>query len=91
MSPARSQPEAVDQDKHGHPRAHNADSANPAPVKRSALGPAGRPPGDRTPELALTHNQVAEPRPPPNNFTHTSLTRPDCTDKRNSELVGIRG
>ena len=39
MSPARSQPEAVDQDKHGHPRLHNADSANPAPVKRSALGP----------------------------------------------------
>ena len=46
-------------------RAHNANSANPAPVKRSALGPAGRPPGDRTPELALTHNEVPEPTRPP--------------------------
>ena len=46
-------------------RAHtNADSAQPpAPVKRYALGPSGRPPDDRTPPLALDHNHVAGDRP----------------------------
>jgi hypothetical protein len=37
-------------------RAHQppSDSASTAPVKRSALGPAGRPPGERAPPPALT-------------------------------------
>jgi len=41
-------------------RAHTAtiDSAITAPVKRSALGPAGRPPGDSSPLPALNRNEV---------------------------------
>jgi hypothetical protein len=43
-------PRAEDRDKAGRPRAHTlSDSAATAPVKRSALGPAGRPRGDRAP------------------------------------------
>ena len=42
-------------------RAHtHADSASSAPVKRYALGPTGRPPGDRAPPPALEHNDVGE-------------------------------
>jgi hypothetical protein len=38
-------------------RAHTpTSSASTAPVKRFALGPAGRPTGDRAPPLALHHN-----------------------------------
>jgi hypothetical protein len=41
-------------------RAHTPPpSASTAPVKRFALGPPGRPRGDRAPPLALNHNQVA--------------------------------
>jgi hypothetical protein len=42
----------------GHTQPIN--SAATAPVKRSALGPPGRPPGDRAPPLALPGNEVAE-------------------------------
>ena len=85
MSPARSQPEVVDRDKHGHPRAHNADSASPASLSnapRSALRAALRVTGRRS----WRSHTTRWPSPPghPNDFTNRSLTRPDCTDKRNS-------
>ena len=35
-------------------RAHTTHSASTAPVKRYALGPPGRPAGDRAPPLALS-------------------------------------
>jgi hypothetical protein len=65
MSPAQHTPRVVDQDKHGRPRAHKRHSASTTPVKRSALGPPGRPTGDRRPPLALDDNewsQWSEPR-----------------------------
>jgi hypothetical protein len=46
-------------------RAHTPrNSASTAPVKRSALGPQGRPTGDRAPPLALDHNEWSEDEPP---------------------------
>ena len=67
-------------------RAHtNADSASTAPVKRSALGPPGRPAGDKHPLPALDHNQLVRNRPTTRttfDFHPGDLTRPDCTDKR---------
>ena len=72
MSPTRSQPEIVDRDKHGHPRAHNADSASPAPVKRSALSPP--PAALRVTERRSWRSHTTRwPSPPghPNNFTPT--------------------
>ena len=69
MSPTPgSQPESRTEISMGT-RAHtNADSASTAPVKRSALGPAGRPTGDRTPPPALNHTKVA--RRLPRNHQH---------------------
>ena len=58
-------------------RAHTPGSANPAPVKRSALGPAGRPTGDRAPPLAQDCNEVIGPNPTTsNNFNPQRLDRP---------------
>jgi hypothetical protein len=58
-------------------RAHTTPIApGPAPVKRSALGPAGHPPGDRTPKLALTHNEVAGPTRPPPTSHQQELVKP---------------
>ncbi len=68
MSPARSHPGPWTEIRPGA-RAHTLSfgSAVPAPVKRSALGPAGRPRGDRAPPPALprpsrvagaTHNNI---------------------------------
>jgi hypothetical protein len=67
MSPTRSHPGPWTEIRLGA-RAHApSDSAGTAPVKRFALGPAGRPRGDRAPPPALdqqspvaaaTHNNV---------------------------------
>jgi hypothetical protein len=64
MSPTRSQPGPWTEVSPGA-RAHTpANSASTAPVKRFALGPSGRPAGDRAPPLALDRNEVAgEPAP----------------------------
>jgi hypothetical protein len=55
MSPARSHPGSWTEVRPGA-RAHTppSTSAGTAPVKRSALGPAGRPRGDRAPPPSLT-------------------------------------
>ena len=75
-------------------RAHtNADSAGTAPVKRSALGPPGRPAGDKHPLPALDHNQLVGNRPTTRttfDFHPGDLTRPDRTDKRNSGPIRRR-
>ena len=61
MSPAGNR-QVVDRDKHGRPRAHTADSASTAPVKRSALGPPGRPTGDRTAAAGAQSQRVIRGR-----------------------------
>ena len=43
------------------------NSASTAPVKRYALGPSGRPAGDRAPPLAPKGNHVGDPRTPDDN------------------------
>ena len=60
-------------------RAHiHADSPSTAPVKRSALGPSGRPTGHRAPPLTLDHNEVAAGTAHLNNSFHQKgLTQTD--------------
>jgi hypothetical protein len=63
MSPTRSHPGPRTEIRLGA-RAHPpSNSAGTAPVKRSALGPAGRPRGDRAPPPTLTSNHRSLPRP----------------------------
>ena len=72
-------------------RAHTtpiAPTRRPSSAPRSALRAALRVTGHRSWRSHTT--RWPSPGHPPNNFTHTSLTRPDCTDKRNSEVVRIR-
>ena len=54
MSPTRSHPGPRTQIRPGARAQPPSASAATAPVKRSALGPAGRPRGDRAPPPALT-------------------------------------
>ena len=70
-------------------RAHTtpiAPTRRPSSAPRSALRAALRVTGHRSWRSHTT--RWPSPGHPPNNFTHTSLTRPDCTDKRNSEQIG---
>jgi len=61
MSPTRSHPGARTEIRPGA-RAHApSDSASTAPVKRSALGPAGRPRGDRAPPPAQNQQSRVAP------------------------------
>jgi hypothetical protein len=53
-------------------RAHTASSAGPAPVKRFALGPPGRPTGDRAPPPALNRQSRVAAAIPPTTTTRTS-------------------
>ena len=65
-------------------RAHTtpiAPTRRPSSAPRSALRAALRVTGHRSWRSHTT--RWPSPGHPPNNFTHTSLTRPDCTDKRN--------
>jgi hypothetical protein len=69
MSPTRSQPgpsAEVRLGVRGHQPPHSADTA---PVKRFALAPTGRPPGDRAPPPALTGQPAGELASPPSNPT----------------------
>ena len=78
-------------------RAHSpTSSASTAPVERFALGPAGRPTGDRAPPLALDHNEGPGNSPSPgttgNDYSDLEgLTGPDCTDKQQLLLVRVDG
>src|SRR5512132_906517 len=73
MSPTRSQPGPWTEVSPGA-RAHTpADSASTAPVKRFALGPSGRPAGDRAPPLALDRNEVAGEPPTSNRNLNPEL------------------
>jgi hypothetical protein len=66
MSPTRSHPGPWTEIRPGA-RAHNrSDSAAAAPVKHFALGPAGRPRGDRAPPPALDQQSRAAAATPNN-------------------------
>jgi hypothetical protein len=73
MSPTRSHPGPWTEIRPGA-RAHApSDSASTAPVKRFALGPSGRPRGDRAPPPALTANQQVAPATPNNDNPDATL------------------
>ena len=75
MSPTRSHPGPWTEIRPGA-RAHAlSDSAGTAPVKRSALGPAGRPRGDRAPPPALTTNKQVAPATHNNDNPDAALDR----------------
>jgi len=81
MSPTRSQPGPWTEIRLGV-RAHPPlSSASTAPVKRYALGPQGRPPGDRAPPLALEGSQVRGRARTETQQHLGRLTRVPCTDK----------
>jgi hypothetical protein len=84
MSPTRSQPGPWTEIRLGV-RAHPPlSSASTAPVKRYALGPQGRPPGDRAPPLALEGSQVRGRARTETQQHLGRLTRVPCTDKEQS-------
>jgi hypothetical protein len=84
MSPTRSQPGPWTEIRLGV-RAHPPlSSASTAPVKRYALGPQGRPPGDRAPPLALEGSQVRGRARTETQQHLGRLTRVPCTDKEHS-------
>jgi hypothetical protein len=73
MSPTRSHPGPWTEIRLGA-RAHApSDSAGTAPVKRSALGPPGRPRGDRAPPPALNQQPRVAPATPTNNNPEAAL------------------
>jgi hypothetical protein len=73
MSPTRSHPTGPRTEIRPGARAHApSDSASTAPVKRFALGPPGRPRGDRAPPPALNKQPRAAPA------THNN-DNPDAT------------
>jgi len=75
MSPSRSHPGAWTEIRLGA-RAHApSDSAGPAPVKRFALGPAGRPAGDRAPPPALDRQSWVAAATANNNNPDAALDR----------------
>jgi hypothetical protein len=81
MSPTRSHPGPWTEIRLGA-RAHApSDSAATAPVKRSALGPPGRPRGDRAPPPTLDQQPRSLPRPTQRQPRIARLPRGPCTDK----------
>jgi hypothetical protein len=57
-------------------RAHApSDSAVTAPVKRFALGPAGRPTGDRAPPPTLNQQSTVAPATPNNDNPDAALAK----------------
>jgi hypothetical protein len=87
MSPTRSQPGPWTEIRLGV-RAHPPlSSASTAPVKRYALGPQGRPPGDRAPPLALEGSQVRGRARTETQQHLGRLTRVPCTDKEQKQLL----
>ena len=92
MSPAHHNDRVADRDKPGRPRAqsHPSVAPPPAPVKRSALGPPGRPQRGLTEHrrqrtTTTTSGTLTGDPPTSTTATKTSgghLTRGACTDKR---------